>query len=65
FIVDFYCPAHRLVIEADGGGHGGPQDAARDAWLAAQGFRVLRFWNGDIRSNLPGCLDRIAQEITP
>ncbi len=49
FIVDFVCFRARLVIEADGSQHGASDaDKARDAWLTAQGFRVLRFWNNDI-----------------
>jgi very-short-patch-repair endonuclease len=60
YIADFYCAEHRLVIEADGGGHGGVRDLSRDRWLADHGFRILRLWNGDIRADLSGCLDRIA-----
>ena len=60
YIADFYCADRRLIIEADGSGHGFPRDAARDAWLAAQGFRILRLWNRDVLTNLPGCLDAIA-----
>jgi very-short-patch-repair endonuclease len=63
YIADFYCPEHRLIIEADGGGHGGPRDHARDRWLEDHGFRVLRLWNAAIRGNLPGCLDLIANEV--
>ena len=62
FIVDFYCPDHSLIIEADGSGPGSPRDAQRDAWLAAKGFHVLRLWNTDILGNLPGCLDAIAAQ---
>ncbi len=62
FIVDFLIPDHRLIIEADGAGHGSPRDGARDAWLSAQGFRVLRLWNREVLNNLPGCLDLIAAE---
>jgi very-short-patch-repair endonuclease len=36
------------VIEADGPLHDPVHDAARDAWLETQGFRVLRFSNGQI-----------------
>lgn len=63
YIADFYFAEHHLIIEADGGGHGGPLDLARDQWLVDHGFRVLRLWNGDIRANLPGCLDMIAHEV--
>lgn len=61
FIVDFLIPEHRFIIEADGSGHGSPRDAQRDRWLAAQGFRILRLWNRDVLTNLPACLDLIAE----
>ena len=49
YIVDFVCPAKRLIVEADGGQHAeSAYDAERDVWLAAQGFRIRRFWNADI-----------------
>jgi very-short-patch-repair endonuclease len=49
YIVDFVCLDRRLVVEADGSQHAGsPGDAARDLFLQAQGFRVLRFWNNDV-----------------
>ena len=45
YIVDFFCPAHRLVIELDGSQHQDAQayDAARTRWLATQGYTILRF----------------------
>jgi len=52
YVVDFVCLRHRLVIEADGPFHNEIEDKARDAWLAAQGFRVLRLPNADIRDKL-------------
>lgn len=63
FIADFCDFGARLVVEADGGGHGGPQDAARDAWFAAQGFRVLRFWNLDIDGNLEGVMQVVLEAL--
>ena len=50
FIVDFVCFAQKLIIEVDGGQHSDMQarDEARTAWLQAQGFQVLRFWNHDV-----------------
>ena len=49
YIVDFVCPAKRLVVEADGGQHAeNGYDERRDIWLAAQGFRIRRFWNDQI-----------------
>jgi very-short-patch-repair endonuclease len=65
YIADFYCADHRLIIEADGGGHGGFCDTARDHWLSDNGFLVLRLRIADILSNLPGCLGQIAAAAHP
>ncbi len=48
YVLDFVCHRHRLVVEADGPFHDPEHDALRDAFLAAQGFRVLRFTNHEI-----------------
>src|SRR4030067_1879383 len=49
FIVDFYCPAAKLVIELDGGQHFDAyhevKDRERDDTLTATGLRVRRFDN--------------------
>jgi very-short-patch-repair endonuclease len=60
YIVDFLCVGARLIIEADGSQHGeSGRDEARDAYLAAQGWNVLRFWNHDILQNRDMILDTI------
>ncbi|WP_308917379.1 endonuclease domain-containing protein [Jannaschia sp. LMIT008] len=59
FIVDFAILKERLVIEIDGGQHGGPDDRRRDAWLAANGHRIVRFWNSEVAENLGGVLETI------
>src|SRR5829696_74245 len=57
YVVDFACPTRRLVVEVDGGQHlENPADVQRDAWLQANGFRVLRFWNHEVLANLEGVL---------
>lgn len=64
YIVDFVCLAARLVVEADGGQHAGcASDAVRDAWLASQGFRVLRFWNNEVLRNAEGVLLTICDAL--
>ncbi|MFN3972018.1 MAG: endonuclease domain-containing protein [Gemmobacter sp.] len=71
YIADFADLGRRIVIEVDGGQHGQPDGAAhdgvRDAWLRAQGFAVLRFWNIDVGGNVEGVMQRIldALEIPP
>ena len=56
YVVDFYCPAARLVIEVDGESHSRgdrpERDHQRDAWLKSQGLRVLRIAAGEVFQNL-------------
>ena len=58
-IFDFYCPAHRLVVEVDGAGHHTVEGMARDALTRAHGVRVLRFPNDAVLRHLPEVLARI------
>ena len=55
YIVDFYIPSSRLVIEIDGIQHREKEyleaDKQRDFELTNLGNRVLRFSNFDIRTN--------------
>jgi very-short-patch-repair endonuclease len=60
YIVDFVCFENNLIIEADGGQHNdNSYDKQRDAWLNAQGFEVLRFWNHDILENIDEVMEVI------
>jgi very-short-patch-repair endonuclease len=67
YVVDFVCHAIKLVVEVDGGQHYEPQnfkrDARRDACLAAQGYRVLRFNNLDVLGNRQGVLETIVAAL--
>ena len=67
YIADFYCPKAKLVIELDGGQHyssdGKEKDAARDAFMAGIGLRVLRFSDRDVFENLNGVLEKIWREL--
>jgi very-short-patch-repair endonuclease len=57
YVTDFLCYEARLVIEVDGGQHAeSARDRRRDRWFAENAFRVLRFWNNDVHSNLEGVL---------
>ncbi|MEZ0370229.1 MAG: endonuclease domain-containing protein [Candidatus Sericytochromatia bacterium] len=68
YIVDFYCPAARLVIEVDGGYHLAPaqrlKDAAREAYISARNIRFLRFSNQQVLEELPAVLETIALALT-
>ena len=64
FIVDFVCLDHSLVVEVDGGQHAdSAYDARRSRYLPRQGYRVIRFWNGDVLGNADGVVARIAEEL--
>jgi very-short-patch-repair endonuclease len=65
YVVDFVCLQHRLIVEADGGHHGDEADKRRTAYLKAQGFRILRFWNNDILNNEEGVLQCILDALSP
>ncbi len=61
FIADLVCLEARLVIEADGAQHADAvdYDDQRSAWLAREGFAVLRFWNVDVLTNIRGVIATI------
>jgi very-short-patch-repair endonuclease len=63
YIADFVEFGRKLVIEVDGAQHGGPEDAARDAWFAAEGFTVLRVWNSDVDGNLEGVMQLVLDAL--
>ncbi|MDE2446085.1 MAG: endonuclease domain-containing protein [Alphaproteobacteria bacterium] len=64
YIVDFVCFEKKLIIELDGSQHeGSTHDAKRDAWLRAEGFTILRFWNNDINAALDGTLLAILEKL--
>jgi very-short-patch-repair endonuclease len=66
YIVDFVCLERRLILEADGSQHAeSDYDARRDAFLRAEGFVLLRFWNNDILRNTSAVFDAIHAALCP
>ncbi len=61
YIVDFVCLDKKLIVEVDGGQHAERvgRDEKRTAWLESQGFRVLRFWNNQVLTEI----EEVAQTI--
>ena len=63
FIVDFYCPEEKLIIELDGEIHKNAtaeeKDWSRDKRLEELGFKVLRFENKMVFDFLPSVLKEI------
>jgi len=67
YIVDFYAPEAKLVIEVDGGQHynkeGLGYDEVRDAFIESQGLKVIRFSNLDVLRNTEGVVKRIIEVV--
>ena len=61
YFLDFACHAQKLVIEVDGSSHQhrADHDRARDAVLAREGYRTMRFYNTDIRDSFDGVMAAI------
>ncbi|MDH4411749.1 MAG: DUF559 domain-containing protein [Rhizobium sp.] len=63
YFADFACHQIGLIIELDGSQHatdeGLERDAARTAFLEAQGYKVIRFWNAEVLTELEAVLDTI------
>jgi very-short-patch-repair endonuclease len=64
-IVDIACPACKLAIELDGGQHQSNRksDDLRSVELAQSGYRVIRFWNGDVLQNVDGVMQAILRAL--
>jgi very-short-patch-repair endonuclease len=63
FIVDFYCPQLKLIIEVDGSIHDNQReyDQCRSEKLKEFGHYVLRFTNDQVIDDLPKVLEKITQ----
>ncbi|WP_269716050.1 endonuclease domain-containing protein [Caulobacter sp. NIBR2454] len=61
YIVDFMSAEASLIVELDGGQHADvtAYDARRTAYLEGEGFKVIRFWNPEVVTNLDGVCDTI------
>jgi len=63
YIVDFACPAKKLIVEVDGSQHGDAgnikADQERTRKLEALGYTILRFWNDDVIRDINGVCQHI------
>lgn len=66
WVVDFYCPEQKLVIEVDGDVHESTQiaDKHRDRFLMSMGMRVIRVKNEEIVDNIGEVVEKIKGYIT-
>ena len=67
YIVDFFCPRAKLIVEVDGSQHLVNEmteyDRIRDECLRSLGLKVLRFTNTDVLTNIDGVVEIIVKEI--
>jgi len=63
FYADFACREARLVVEIDGATHSSDREVAHDKmredFLRAQGYRVIRFTNGEVYEQADSVFDAI------
>ncbi len=61
YIVDFFCPAAKLIVEVDGEQHAFSHraDSLRTKWLEGQGYTVIRFWTNEVMHDLDAVCNAI------
>jgi very-short-patch-repair endonuclease len=63
YIVDFYCPKSKLIVEVDGGQHyqdeQNRRDKVRDDYMKNLGMKILRVSDREVLQNLHGVVERI------
>jgi adenine-specific DNA-methyltransferase len=69
YVADFCCEEEKLVVELDGGQHANniDRDEQRTQYIEKYGYRVVRYWNSEVLSNIESVLDDIrlnVQDIT-
>ena len=68
YVADFYVREANLVIEVDGNAHDfgrrPDRDVARDGYMQARGYRVLRLLAADVMRDLDAVVRMIASQVT-
>jgi very-short-patch-repair endonuclease len=61
YITDFCSPRKRIIIELDGSQHVDQEeyDEERTQYLESQGYKVIRFWNNQVMSDIEGVIKEI------
>ena len=67
FVVDFFCPSERLVVDVDGPIHDSQQaaDAERQRLLETLGLRFVRIPTALVETDLPAALAEIQRALRP
>ncbi len=65
YIVDFYCPKCKLILEVDGSIHQARQiyDQSRECNLIARGYKILRFTNEEVLNDTDEVLKKIKDHL--
>jgi len=67
YIVDFFCPKAKLIIEVDGSQHFVNEtieyDRIREEYVRSLGLKVLRFTNTEVLKHVEGVIERIEEEM--
>jgi len=65
YVVDFYCPRLKLILEIDGDSHEGKEEAdkIRQEKLESLSLTVMRFWDWDVKSNVDGIVEHLREWI--
>ena len=67
YIVDFVCLKCKLVVEVDGEYHSSPEqqllDAERTAYLKTKGYRVVRFTNSQVLTDIESVMSQIIRSL--
>ncbi len=68
YVVDFFCASAKLIVELDGGQHAEEiqqrRDEERSRWLSAEGYRVVRIWNADLKRSPKEVYEAIYAALT-
>ena len=67
YIVDFFCPEKKMIIEIDGETHAEEKQMAKDvkkeAYFDSLGLKVVRYLNREIMENLEGVIEDLYQKM--
>lgn len=67
YIVDFYCPEKKIIIEIDGSQHKENNqrvyDAQRTKYFENLGIKIIRFWDNEVDNNLEGVVLKIEEYL--
>ena len=67
YIVDFYCPKTKLIVELDGGQHYNEEenrkDRIRDDYMKKLRMKILRLSDREVFENLNGVIERIYESL--